>query len=499
MLFLAAMMTSLYKHQETGIQFLIERDTAMLADEMGLGKTRQALTAAMNLYKQKKIDQVLVMCPAAVRYSWREELEKLGEKFNLIEYKSEDEEFYFVKKAIERHNPGLNISICSYGLMSSGVNGEKGRYYPHVKRFSQWLASGESLLICDESSFLKSRNAQQSKGTAEIAQAAMYRWLLTGTPIANSPLDLWSQGFVMAAGLAGPLKGFENFFHFRNTFFVMGGFKMKKPILIKEKLQSLQNRFAPYVLRRLKKDCLDLPEKVYEVREVALQTDTWKIYQELKEEALLTLPPDDSKPEPNAAVRILRLCQLTSGHVGILNQVEHVESPNPQSQDISNEKLKWIADEIIDGELQSEEAIIVWCRWKRERERLAKMLVPNVTVWEIYGGQSQKVRDEAVNQFQNGSYHRVLLAQPQAGGYGLNLTQAAVAVYLSNDWSHINRVQSEDRCHRIGQKRTVTYLDVLATGPKGQKTVDHHILEVLKEKKNIADLTCSAWRRILED
>lgn len=497
-------MTKLYKHQEEGIQFLMKRDSAMLADEMGLGKTRQALVAAMNLFNQKKINRVLVMCPAAVRYSWGEELGKLlleAYPFSYISYDPAEEQFTLAVKTNQRKysNPGLPICIASYGLLSSGqLDGKGKKNYRHVQRLSKWLASGESLLICDESSFLKNRNAQQTNGAAELAQASMVRWLLTGTPIANTPLDMWSQGFVMAAGTDGPLKGFKNFFQFRGTYFQMGGFKNKVPILIKEKLPQLQAKFAPYVLRRLKTDCLDLPDKVYETREVALRPETWKIYQELKEEALLTLPPDESKPEPNAAVRILRLCQLTSGHVGWTDMGLDEKIVGQNTHDVSNEKLSWIKDEILNGELEAESHLIVWCRWKRERERLAELL-KNIAVVQIYGGQSEKERAMMLDEFKASSPRKiVLLAQPHAGGYGINLTAAATAVYLSNDFSHITRVQSEDRCHRIGQKRTVTYLDVLATGPKNQRTVDHHILQVLKDKKSLADLTCAAWRRILE-
>src|SRR5208337_5652660 len=137
-----------------------------------------------------------------------------------------------------------------------------------------------------------------------------------------------------------------------------------------EHLGRLQQLFAPYVLRRLKDDCLDLPEKNYEKREVALSKDTWRIYCELKREAMLMLSEsaDDAKPEPNAAVRLLRLCQITSGHVGAkcASDENELESFSGLTQDISSEKLDYIVEEIINGELSSEPAVIVWCRWRRE-------------------------------------------------------------------------------------------------------------------------------------
>jgi SNF2 family DNA or RNA helicase len=483
---------SLYKHQEDGITFLYERPCAMLADEMGLGKSRQALLAASALFSSGKIDRMLILCPAAVRYSWGEELSKLaagGFRCTICSYNPKEQKMFITMRVPALKQ--LTVAVVSYALLQQ----EK-----HVKALSGWLAGGESLLVADESSFIKNRAAKQTRGALELSLASMYRWLLTGTPVTQSPIDLYSQGSVMAAGRGGPIAGIKNFYHFRAKYFTMGGFKMKIPTLNMEKLPELQARFAPYVLRRLKKDCLDLPEKVYEVREVALGEDTWKIYQELRKEALLALPDKDVKPEPNAAVRILRLCQITSGHVGA--QTAGAGDPKLTlectGQDISAEKLNWLTDEITEGELANENALIVWCRWRRERERLAHLLaMKHLAVPEIHGGQSRAKREEALSFFQSSNDRRVLLAQPHAGGYGLNLTQAHVAIYLSNDWSYTVRVQSEDRCHRIGQKNTVTYLDVLATGPKGERTIDHQIIKCLREKKDIAELTCSAWRKIL--
>ena len=479
----------LYNHQKEGIEFLKARDSAMLLDEMGLGKTRQALLAAHQLFVHGDIQSVLVLCPAAVRYSWGEELIKLiaeGITFIVGGYSADKER---LSQVPDLALPGgLPVAIVSYALLPQDR---------HVLALSRWCVNRKTLLICDESSFLKNREAKQTKGAWAIGLTCVRRWLLTGTPIANGPIDMWSQGFVMSGGAKGPLQGFKNYYHFKYKYATLGGYKNKQ-IVAYHDLENLQERFAPYVLRREKKDCLDLPPKVYEVRQVPLTTDTWKIYQELKRDALLVLPPDGHvKPEPHAAVRIMRLAQLTSGHVGGLVG-EDIDSLN-ETQDISAEKLTWLTNDIITGELSSERALIVWVRWRRERERLAHALAQrHVAVPELHGGQSQERRDGAISFFQTTTERVVLLAQPHAGGFGLNLTQASVAIYLSNDFSYTTRVQSEDRCHRIGQTRSVTYIDVLATGPQGQKTIDWYTLDCLRKKKNIADLTCAAWRDILE-
>jgi SNF2 family DNA or RNA helicase len=525
-------MTNLFEHQKVAVQFLAKRPSAMLADVMGLGKTRSALVAALRLHREQKIDRVLVLAPAAVRYSWMTEVQKLSQDGQKpIIWCS-----YNVKKqtiAGERFADHVNllpILVLSYALLPQSR---------HVQALESWCEDGKALLVCDESSFLKNRTAKQTKGSAAVGRSCLYRWLLTGTPIANSPLDLWGQGLVMSNGSArGPLTAFRSFYHFRARYAVlklmnMGQLRFQQ-VVGYQNLDELTKRFAPYVLRREKKDCLDLPPKSYVVREVALSEATWKIYQELKREALLVLKPEchcdcdnmsmgnfnakdcdckchrgEDRPEPNAAVRLLRLCQLTSGHVGgYKTDASTFEVAGEyldcfaEHRDVSSEKLDYIADSILDGELAQETALIVWCRWRRERERLAQALQKeeSVDVYEIFGGQSQKTRDEGIRHFQEGrARRRILLAQQHAGGFGLNLTAASVAVYLSNTFSYSDRIQSEDRIHRIGQHEPCLYIDVVAVGPRGQRTVDHHVLDCLREKKDIATQTCSAWRKALSE
>lgn len=488
---------TLYTHQTEGIAFLASRHAAMLADEMGLGKTRQALCAAQRLFRERKIDRVLVLAPAAVRYSWREEMNKLEAidcRFLPCIYKASDQTIY---GAQARERDMLPVCVLSYALLPQKR---------HLEALVEWCEDGKTLLVCDESSFLKNRTAKQTKGAAQIAKSCCYRWLLTGTPVANSPLDLFGQAMVMSNGGRGPLSSFASWWQFQARYAVLKQMQMGPNIKFKQvvgyqNIDELNKRFKPYVLRREKKDCLDLPQKSYTVREVALDEATWQVYTELRKEALLALPDADVKPEPNAAVRLLRLCQLTSGHVGSAIRecpaLEDVENYNVQ--DVSREKLDWLVFELLDGELSTQQAIICWCRWRRERERLQQMLATKIELYRVFGGQQEKNRSAEISGFQGSANRRVLVAQPHAGGYGLNLAAASTAVFLSNDFSYTTRVQAEDRCHRIGQVNPVTYIDVLAVGPKGQRTVDHHVLECLRAKKSLAEQTCSTWRKALEE
>jgi SNF2 family DNA or RNA helicase len=499
-------MIELYKHQQEGVSFLVKRNAAMLADEMGIGKTRQALCAAQQLFTAREIDRVLVLAPAAVAISWREEINKCGPApFITCVYNPKLQAIYGARVQLSEKREDWKIAgaedvpvlIVSYALLPQKR---------HVEALKKWCEDGKTLLICDESSFLKNRTAKQTKGSASIAYSCSYRWLLTGTPIANSPLDLFGQSLVMSNG-RGPLSSFKSFYHFRSRYAVLKQMNMGQirfqQVVSYQNLDELTKRFAPYVLRRTKAECLDLPAKSYTVREVALDEATWRIYQELRKEALLALPDEDVRPEPNAAVRILRLCQLTSGHIGSVelagSQTDNGIQARDCVRDVSSEKLDWLCDALLDDELSSEQAVIVWCRWRRERERLHALLAGKIETYSIFGGQQEKNRSQNVQDFQTRTTRRVLLAQPHAGGYGLNLAAASTAVFLSNDFSYTTRVQAEDRCHRIGQKNAVLYIDAVAVGPKGQRTVDSHVLDCLRTKESIAEMTCRAWKRVLED
>lgn len=271
-------------------------------------------------------------------------------------------------------------------------------------------------------------------------------------------------------------------------------------------LDDLQTRIKPYCLRRLKADCLDLPAKLYTQREVALTPTSWKRYQELKRECLATLPSGDVQIEPNAAVRILRLAQLTSGHLGggtIGGGLPEVEGETLVQRDLSSEKLDWCVQYLTE-ECQAN-YVIAWCRWRRERERLFEILYKEkqVVPFELYGGQRPSERKNAIEMFSRNRIvpdkRIVLLAQQHAGGFGLNLVAATECIYLSNDFSLGIRLQSEDRAHRPGQRHNVTYVDVLAVGPKGQRTIDHTILSALRAKQDLAQMTSAAWRKELEN
>jgi SNF2 family DNA or RNA helicase len=491
---------------------------------MGAGKSKQVIDAACTLAEAGVIDTVVVVAPASVRCVWIDP--EIGEIKKHAWLPSYVFEFHSKTKQIwASEGNDEEGRLCWYV-----TNYEFLRQPERLKEFMKYIPK-RTLLVLDEGSYIKSRTAKQTKAILKLREICDRCVLLNGTPVTDSPLDLWAQMKVLDEQILG--RKYSNFYHFRANYAVMGGWQMKQ-VVDYINIDKLSNIIKPYVLRREKKDCLDLPPKLYTQREVALSPAAWKMYRELKKDAVISLGPDHTHVEPNSAVRIMRLAQLTSGflggvaedmsdgsHAANANAKQHLESNQATIVDVSDEKLKWMV-EYLTKECTAK-AVIVWTRWRRERERLAEIMKSFVVgqlfkttaldnnwwTYQVYGGQDKKSRDEAISAFskiygKNDSVieknRRILLiAQPQAGGIGLNLVAATEAVYMSNLYSLGSRLQSEDRCHRPGQEHPVTYVDLIATGPNGQKTVDSAILKALREKQEIAHWTCERWRKELSD
>lgn len=506
-----------FAHQLEGIEALVKNKAFALFDEMGAGKSKQVIDAACVLAERGEIDTVIVVAPAAVRSVW------LDKDFGEIKKHSWGD-----THVIEYHANGFQFKWSTYDMRDEDeitwiiTNYEFLRSIKNLSTLTKKVHNLNVMLVLDESSYLKSRTAQQTKAIRDLRGHCDRCVLLNGTPVTNSPLDIWSQFQILDPKILSNRYN-DNFYHFRSEYAVMrsgrsGGRSFQKCVSFKN-LDKLSKLTKPYVLRRLKKDCLDLPEKLYTVREVPLTNESWERYKTLRAEALVELGDGEMQLEPNAGVRLMRLAQLTSGHLGQSNasitglcttcDTNHRE---PQDHpffsefqenftlDVSSEKLDWCVKYLT--EECTARAVIVWCRWRRERERLYAELLDRKDIFPsmIFGGQSNEHRRLSIEGFlKDMACRKVMIAQPHAGGFGLNLQVATEAIYLSNDYSLGVRLQSEDRCHRPGQTSNVLYTDVIAVGPKGQQTIDHLITKALRSKEDLSRMTCARWRRELEE
>lgn len=514
-----------YTHQITGVTAILNKPFFMLADEMGAGKTKQVIDAAQVLFVTGQIDRVVVLAPAAVRGVWF------------------DPEFGELKKHLWENLPSKVTELHARVRMWRNYTLISARDLPlewiisnydfirSVQRLEQFkpLCTPRTLLVLDESSAVKNYRAKQTKAVLTLRRRCGRVVLLNGTPISHSPGDLYSQGNIMDPRITGC----SSIMHFRARYAVMGGHGRLAGKLIVgwHNLEDLQQRFAPYVLRRLKKDCLDLPPKLPPVTlTVALSSETWKIYKSMRDDLLAWLDANTAASAPQTITRVLRLAQITSGFVGGIEDYSQevidsvppswlpfVEPPiapenSPEqlgpTRVVGNEKLtlflEWFAEQMdLDANLK----LLVWCRFRPELSRLQEGLEKLAQYWSwplslgtLHGGQTRAERERSIQLLDPRTAPAgpvVVLGTPATGSMGINLSAAHMVIYVSNDYNLKTRLQSEDRVHRPGQVHPVSYFDVVATGPNGQKTIDHHVLSTLRERQDIAHMTTSAWIEVL--
>ncbi len=493
-------------HQLTGINFLVNREYGALFDEQGTGKSYQIVNAACLLYEAGVIDTVVVIVPASVRPTWTDiefgEIKTHGWVPGLISEFSSRSTHLLTPQQVRDKNR-LYWIVTNYEFLR-----QDARY----KQFVDGIKGRNVMMVADEGSFIKSDRAAQTKAVINAGAYAKRRYILDGTPISNSLLDLYTKMRYLSPRIIPS----RNFFVFRHRYARMGGY-LGKQIIGYQHQEELEALIKPHVLRRLKTDCLDLPEKLYTIREVALTETTWKMYVEMRDQMITWLSDGSAVQTQHAVVKLLRLAQITSGFVG---------GVGPTAVELENGELLWddsavqagranVAREIGREKLDCELALIreglandkayrglMWMRFRAEQERAAKEIGKDMEVLRIYGGQSKLERERVIRRFTQEAEGSpmMLLGQQQAGGWGLNLQkQCHNVIYSSNDYNLVTRLQSEDRVHRSGQRHPVLYTDVLATGPKGQKTTDHIIYRALRRKFDFAKLTTDQWREMLID
>lgn len=487
-------------HQIDGVEALLSNPYFAIFDEMGAGKTKQGIDAAQVLFIRGLIDNVMVVCPAPVRSVWVEpelgEITKHGWKtlrHDVWEFHSKGVKW---AKALSESIPGLNWTVTNYDYMRN------------EERLDELLshAGPHTFLIVDESSAVKTHTSQQTKAVTKLRKRCGRVVLLNGTPISNSPLDLYSQCLVMSP----EILDCRSFTHFKARYCVMGGY-LNKEVLQFKSLDDLQRRMAPYVLRRLKKDCLDLPEKLEPVAlTVPLSNPTWTIYKQMRDEFIAQLNDGTIATAHHAATKALRLSQITSGFVGgIESEIETQDDSAPSvihpPKEISSEKsdlfLSWLRMQLArDPNFK----LLVWSRFRCEVFRVAAALREQVglEVGVLLGGQHPGERARALRLLDPRTAPGgpvVVVGTVQTGSMGLNLTAASDTLYLSNSYSLMQRLQSEDRTHRPGQVNKTGYFDVIATGPRGERTIDLIVLKALREKADLATMTTSAWLQALQE
>lgn len=469
-----AFRTTPYDHQLEAFGISRHLTEFALFMEQGTGKTWVAVNNACYLFMQKKIDGLLVICPNAMKDVWEEELRQhspgsVDLDIFVWEAKTRHKAEAWILKQQSGVQP-LRVLIMNVEAFSGEIGARVG---------SLFVARHGSMAVVDESSKIKSNSAKRTKTVTKIGKGAYYRRIMSGTPVTQSPLDIFSQ----ARFLNPDLLGHSSYWSFRNRYAIMGGFNMRQ-VVGYSNMSELQLLVSKFSYRKLKTECLSLPDKIYEKRIFELEPDQQKLYNEMRDDMVAEL--EGQKFSVTIALQKITALSRICGGFFPYDGEDDDGLPVRMLTEIpgTNPKLVALYD-LIDE--HPEDKFIIWAKFTAEIEMIGEALAETFgddQVRLFYGKTSKAARKESRLAFQNDpAKARFFVGQAKAGGMGLTLTASHQVVYFSNDYDLEARIQSEDRAHRIGQTKNVVYTDLVAKG-----TIDTQLLSALRGKKKLADL-----------
>lgn len=455
----------LFKHQKEGIYFLRMKKRAILADEMGLGKTRQAIMAAGPIPSV-----TLVICPASLKINWEREI-KLVYPTDVIQivngWGAELAEKAFKGEA-------RSWVIINYDILIK---------HPWLEKM---VESGDiGTLVLDEAHYIKGKTIR-AKAALVLAQKVESVYCLTGTPLLNRPIEMFNMLKAVKHPLGkarttfakrycgGQMKAMVRDLWNNRTFFVDP--KNSYPFRAKKDqyrvytflddtgathIDELHRFTADVLLRREKKEVLDLPEKIVQTQECDLSDEDWKRYDEAWETYLSWI---EQHPDGERDVENIKTAQQLI-ELGKLKQVCSLAKVS-----------RIIAD--VENAIEQGEKVIIFSQYTRTIEAFAAKFGKECVT--LTGADDSEDRQEAVDRFQTDPAVKVFIANIKAGGIGITLTAASIVMFADFDWSPKVNEQAEDRAHRIGQTGTVNVYYYVT-----KDTVEKDIMEVLRQKNEV--------------
>ena len=426
----------LLNFQKEGLDFLLKSSgNALLADEMGLGKTVQTLAY---LATEQNAFPVLVIAPLVTLNNWQREIEK------------------FLKKK-SRNGRLIDNEVPTSTIIRNGKSKDLGKFDFYIinyellnKRKDDLAKLNFKTIICDEVQNLRSKTTKKYSAVKQLAaiDSIQYRIGLSGTPIYNRGSEIWPIVDILRPGMLGSFKEFCEYFCYVN--------EKGKAIVLENKRKSLREELKKYVmLRRKKSDVLkELKEKVRYKEFIDSDSDYYlnelnKIWQKHEQEQKSAQTEFDKSSSHQRAIQSERQAAGVAKIPHVINFVKNI--------------------------MEIEESVVVFCHHKSIHHLLHESL-QQFSPSSIIGGQTDKIRQEQIDRFQNGET-KLMIAGLRAGNVGINLTKARYVIFAELDWSPAIHRQAEDRLHRIGQKNTVFAYYLIGNG-----TLDDHVANILVDK-----------------
>lgn len=437
--------------------------------EMGCGKTLTAIATVGAAYQMGYVKKILVIAPTSVVAVWPKEFRDfadfkytcrtlLGEKSQRI--KELDDLIRFPFEA-------LKVAVINYeSTWREGL-------------FEKLQEYDADLIICDESQRIKTHDAAQSKAIHKLGDKARYKLILSGTPVQNNAIDIFSQYRFLDSSVFG-----TNFYQFRNRYAIMGGFNKKQIVGYKD-LDGLIKKEHSIAFRITKEEAIDLPEQTFETRAITMNKQERELYDRLKRDSYAELDSGGQITATTVLTKLLRLQQLTGGFL--------VKDDASKPELVSRSKLDALADIIQDYVVGAGKKLVIFARFIPEVHEIEKLVAKELPSRKkavaIYGEIKKEERGNIVKQFQEDPDTMVFIGQIDTAGTGITLTAADTCVYYSKNYNYATYSQSLSRIHRIGQKNRCTYIDLVV-----EKTVDEMISKALAKKEDMAKTVVDNWR-----
>lgn len=488
-------------YQLVAAMMAVEQEGMAFFMDRGTGKTATAIAVVCEEARRKRertqpgeksMLRVLVVCPQQVCTNWALEFERFATCKG--------------KTVIVRGGPAERVKTLVHG-----ISGEKDcEFGVVIISYDSLVASMDAYkkvkwdrIILDESHFIKDPGTNRWKAFKELRESAKRRLIMTGTPIGNSPMDLWTQLEFLGVGMSG-FVDFKTFRNFHGVFEAAGQAGIQKLVATKN-VPLLQERLARLSFSVTKEEAgLKLPDKVYDVWEVQMTPKQAEIYEKIAEALFADIEDQlsgevDALTVENILTKLLRLAQITSGHIvwdPVINDAGEVIKPRRlQDVDVTNPKIDAVVEMMTAEDRDPLGKTLVWAVWVHDIKKITEALKAHgVECASYYGGTSRDEREVLVQRFNCDPTFKVLVANPQTAGEGLDLlgydktdpenshTYCDSEIFFSSNWSYIQRSQAEDRCHRRGTRMPVRITDLVCPN-----TIDMEIRQRVSSKAQMSD------------
>lgn len=459
-----AFKTQPYAHQREGFERARDASAFAFLMDMGTGKTKVTIDNAAWLWTQGRIDACIVLAPKGVHTQWIAQqvpahcsVPSVGVAVSL-------------QRLGKRATAALEAALEEPGLRFVAINTEAVVSERAVALLEGILKRQRCMLVVDEAHYIKNPTAARTKAITKLGRLAHYRRILTGTPVTRGTEDLFSQYRFLDPNIIGC----QTFSAFTTAYCVRGGFENRQ-IVGYRNLERLRALIAPYTHRVRKDECLDLPPKVYTTREVPLSDEQRDAYNEARA-AFNEAAESENFDIQHAIVLVTRLRQVVGGHL-------------PDGRALACPRVDVVADIVR----ETAGRVVVWAVHRHEVVRLCAELRKqrDRRVFAYDGHTTDAQRDEALRAYAEDE-STVLVANPAAGGTGLNLDGASTVVYYSHTFNAAHRWQSEDRTHRATTRHSVTYVDLYAP-----RTIEQRVLAALRRKQDLAAMSVADLRAMV--